>query len=112
MDIMQVSGQHVDVGDALREHCHQRINDINDRYNARMISAKTIFRSGPRDNGFECSLTVHLPNGVEMNADAETINGAAQFAFDQAADKVEKQVRRHVRALKNIPHQRPQPIAD
>lgn len=98
MDI-RVSGHQVDTGEALREHVDARLHSINEKYSARAISAQVTFGKGPHDHGFTCEVVAHVPQGVVHKASDRA--ATAHAAFDGAADKIDKQFRRHMRRLKD-----------
>jgi ribosomal subunit interface protein len=98
MDI-RVSGHQVDTGDALRSHVDERMTAIADKYFSRTISAQVTFGKGPHDHGFTCDIHAHVPHGVVLKASDRAAD--ARSAFDAAGDKVEKQLRRYTRRLKD-----------
>ena len=95
---IRVSGHQVDVGDTLTANVHDRLQAIADKYFARAISAHATFGKGPHDNGFTCDIVAHVIKGLVLKGrhDAQE----AQVAFNGAADRIEKQLRRYVRRLK------------
>jgi len=98
MDI-RVSGHQVATGDALKSHVEERLQAIANKYFARAISATATFGKGPHDAGFTCDIIAHVMHGLVLKA---TNNGQeAHGAFDGAADKIEKQLRRYMRRLKD-----------
>jgi ribosomal subunit interface protein len=98
MDI-RVSGHRVDTGDALRVHVTDRLQGIADKYFARAISAQVTFGKGPHDHGFLCDIVAHVMQGVVLKASGS--GQEAHPAFDGAADKIEKQLRRYKHRLKD-----------
>ncbi|MEI9927599.1 MAG: ribosome-associated translation inhibitor RaiA [Sphingomonas sp.] len=98
MDI-RVSGHQVDTGDALKTRVTERLQGIADKYFSRAISAQVTFGKGPHDNGFTCDIMAHVMHGLVLKA----ANGGmeAHGAFDGAADRIEKQLRRYVRRLRD-----------
>lgn len=98
MDI-RVSGHQVDTGEALRNHVEQRLGAIADKYFSRAISAQVTFGKGPHDHAFTCDIVAHVPQGVVLKGRGES--GEAHPAFDQAADRIETQLRRYKRRLKD-----------
>ena len=98
MDI-RVSGHQLDTGEALRERVSTRITAIADKYASRLVSAQVTFGKGPHDHGFTCEIVAFAPQGVVLKATDKA--AAAPAAFDAAAEKVEKQLRRHTRRLKD-----------
>lgn len=98
MDI-RVSGHQVDTGEALRSRVAERLNGISDKYFTRAISAQVTFGKGPHDHGFTCEIVAYVPQGIVLKAIDRAAD--AHAAFDAAADKIEKQFRRHTRKLKD-----------
>jgi ribosomal subunit interface protein len=98
MDI-RVSGHQVDTGEALRGHVDARLTAIADKYFSRTISAQVTFGKGPHDHGFTCDIHAHVPQGVILKASERAAD--AHAAFDAAVEKVEKQLRRYTRRLKD-----------
>ena len=98
MDI-RVSGHQLDTGEALQERVGTRLTAIDDKYASRLVSAQVTFGKGPHDHGFTCEIVAYAPKGVVLKATDKA--AAAPAAFDGAADKVEKQLRRHSRRLKD-----------
>lgn len=97
MDI-RVSGHQVDTGDALKEHVWTRLEAIAEKYFARAISAQVTFRPAPH-GAFHCDIVCHVMTGLILKGQGEAQD--AHLCFDQAADKIEKQLRRYMRRLKD-----------
>lgn len=98
MDI-RVSGHQIDTGEALRLHVDTRLNGIAEKYFSRTISAQVTFGKGPYDHSFTCDIVAHVPSGVVLKGHGGAPD--AHAAFDQAADRIEKQLRRYKRRLKD-----------
>ena len=98
MDI-RVSGHRVDTGNAIRQHVESRLQGIADKYFSRAISAQVTFGKGPHDYGFTCDIVAHVMQGLVLKGAHAAPE--AHLAFDGAADKIEKQLRRYVRRLKD-----------
>ena len=98
MDI-RVSGHQVDTGEALKTHVADRLQIIADKYFSRAISANVTFGKGPHDNGFTCDIVAHVMHGLVLKGSND--GSEAHNAFDGAANKIEKQLRRHMRRLKD-----------
>jgi len=97
MDI-RVSGHQVDTGDALRTHVEERLQGIADKYFSRSISAHVTFGHAPHGS-FSCDIVAHVMQGVILKGSGQ--GGEAHPAFDIAADRIETQLRRYMRRLKN-----------
>ncbi len=98
MDI-RVSGHQVDTGEALRQRVDGRLTAIAEKYFSRVISAQVTFGKGPHDHGFTCEIVAYVPQGVVLKGTDRAQD--ANAAFDAAADKIEKQLRRYTRRLKD-----------
>ncbi|MEP6786722.1 MAG: ribosome-associated translation inhibitor RaiA [Sphingomonadales bacterium] len=94
---IRVSGHQVATGDALRTHVETRLQGVADKYFARAISSKVTFGKGPHDNGFVCDIMSHVMQGLVLKASGSGME--AHPAFEQAADKIERQLRRYMRRL-------------
>ena len=97
MDV-RVSGHQVETGDSLREHVSERISSLAERYFARGIGANITFGKGPHDNGFTCDIVAPVGQGVVLKASGRAPE--ARIAFEGAADKIERQLRRYVGRLR------------
>lgn len=97
MDI-RVSGHQIETGNALQSHVADRMNAIADKYFSRAISAHATFGRGPHDS-LTCDIIAHVMQGVVLKGHGQAQE--ARHAFETAADKVEKQLRRYMRRLKD-----------
>ena len=97
MDI-RVSGHQVDTGEVLRQRVDDRLTSVADKYFSRMISAQVTFGKGPHDHGFTCEIIAYVPNGVVLKGSDRASD--AHAAFEGAVDKVERQLRRYTKRLK------------
>jgi ribosomal subunit interface protein len=98
MDI-RVSGHQVETGEALRLHIRTRLQAMADKYFSRAISTHVTLGRGPHDNGFTCDIVAHVMQGLILKGRNNGME--AHGAFDGAADKIEKQLRRYMRRLKD-----------
>jgi len=96
---IRVSGHQVETGEALRQHVESRIAAIADKYFERALSAHVTFGKGPHDHAFTCDIVAHVMQGVILKGSGQAQD--AHPAFDQAADRIEKQLRRYMRRLKD-----------
>lgn len=97
MDV-RVSGHQVDTGESLREHASRRLSEISEKYFSRAVGANVTFGRGP-NNDFTCDILAPVAQGVVLKASHRAQE--AQIAFNGAADRIEKQLRRYVRRLKD-----------
>jgi ribosomal subunit interface protein len=96
---IRVSGHRVDTGEALRTHVEDRLAAIADKYFSRAISAHVTFGKGPHDHAFICDIVAHVMQGVILKGSGKAAE--AHPAFDQAAERIEKQLRRYTGRLKD-----------
>jgi len=97
MDI-RVSGHQVETGSALQEHASDRLNGIVEKYFNRALSSQVTLGKGPHDS-FTVDIVAHVMQGLIVKG-----HGAAQDAhqaLDKAAEKIDKQLRRYKRRLKD-----------
>ena len=94
---VQVSGKHVDVGEALRTRITSEILSSIGRYFERGGDAEVVVaRDG---HGFRIDCSVLLASGQTLQAHG--LGGDAQAAFGQALARVQTQIRRYKRRLKS-----------
>jgi ribosomal subunit interface protein len=98
MDI-RVSGHQVETGGALQTQVNERLQGIADKYFSRALSSQATFGKGPHDHGFTCDIVMHVMQGLVLKASNTGME--ANGAFDGAADRIDKQLRRYTRRLKD-----------
>ncbi|MFL6730472.1 MAG: ribosome hibernation-promoting factor, HPF/YfiA family [Sphingomicrobium sp.] len=97
MDV-RVAGHQVDTGETLREHAATRMAEITEKYFSRSVGANVTFGRGP-NNDFTCDIVAPVVQGVVLKASYSARE--AQMAFNGAADRIEKQLRRYTNRLKD-----------
>lgn len=96
---IRVSGHQVNTGDALRTHVEDRLHAIADKYFSRSLSAHVTFGRGQHGNGFSCDIVAHVMHGVILKGSGHAME--AHPSFEQAADRIETQLRRYMNRLKS-----------
>ena len=103
---IQVSGKQIDIGDALRQHVEGRIGEAVVKYFDRPVEAVVTFsREG---HLFVTDSSVHLATGMKAQATARAEEIYA--SFEGAVERMEKQLRRYKRRLKDHHRDRQDPI--
>jgi ribosomal subunit interface protein len=97
MDI-RVAGHQVETGQAFRVHVGERLQAIADTYFKRSIGATVTLSPGPHDS-FQCDIVMHVMQGLVLKGSNRA--AVANVAFDGAADRIDKQLRRYMRRLKD-----------
>jgi len=102
----QITGKQIDIGQALQTHVQTEMGEVFEKYAGRPTDANVVFsKSGPE---FVCEAEVHLSTGLTAQAKGHATEIYA--AFDSALEKMEKQLRRYKRRLKDHHKERSQPV--
>jgi ribosomal subunit interface protein len=108
---LRVSGKNLDIGEALRGQVEGRLANALGKYvDGGYAGHVTVMKDG---FGFKTECVLHLSSGTTLEASGAA--GDAYAAFDQAAEKIEKRLRRYNRRLKDRPNGangRPTPVMD
>lgn len=97
MDI-RVSGHQVETGEALQVHASERLTTIIDKYFNRALSSHVTFGRAPA-GAFRCDIIMHVMQNLVLKATGMAQD--AHLALDQASEKIDKQLRRYKRRLKD-----------
>ena len=97
MDI-RVSGHQVDTGEALQTHANERLTAIVDKYFSRALSSQVTFGRPPAA-AFRCDIVVNVMQNLVLKGTGMAQD--AHIACDQAAEKIDKQLRRYKRRIKD-----------
>ncbi len=102
----QISGHQIDIGEALQTHVKTELSAAVTKYAERPTDATVIFSRNAHE--FVCEAVVHLSTGLTAQARAHATEIYA--AFDKCAEKMEKQLRRYKRRLKDHHRERKEPV--
>lgn len=94
---LSVKGKQLDVGDALRSHVADRLDQITSKYFGDAIDASVVFSR--EAHLFRADAAVHVGRNIQMNAAAEAED--PYVAFDAAAERMAKRLRRYKRRLRD-----------
>ncbi len=92
-----VTGKQIDVGDALRHHAEAALEDIADKYFGNAIEAHVVFSR--EAHLIRADIQVHIGRGILVRSEGEA--GDAYAAFDGAAERIGKRLRRYKRRLRD-----------
>ncbi|MEX0971295.1 MAG: ribosome-associated translation inhibitor RaiA [Paracoccaceae bacterium] len=101
-----VKGKQMDVGDALTTHVNERLQEVVAKYAERPTEAEVTFSKDRHE--FVADTSIHLSTG--MKAQAKAHGSDVYGAFEGAADRLEKQLRRYKRRLKDHHRDHKDPI--
>lgn len=102
----QISGKQIDIGEALQTHVQQELSEMLGKYAGRPTDATVVFSKSGHEN--VCEATVHLSTG--LTAQAKAHENEIYAAFDSCSEKMDKQLRRYKRRLKDHHKDRVQPV--
>jgi ribosomal subunit interface protein len=93
----RISGKNIELGEALRDRVDARVKDalgkfFDGGYSGHVTVGREAF-------GFHTECVVHLDSGIMLRADSMAAD--AYLSADQAAEKLEKRLRRYHRRLKD-----------
>ena len=97
---LTVHGKQIDVGEALRTHVTDKLEDINQKYFNHATDATVTFSKEGHGHGLTKSL-IHIRVGKNIMVLADDTEPDPYAAFDKAADKVAKQLRRYKKKLRD-----------
>ena len=102
----QISGKQIDIGTALQTHVETELNEVVKKYAERPTDANVVFSRSAHE--YVCEATVHLSTGLLTSAKARAPEIYA--AFDACSEKMETQLRRYKRRLKDHHRDRTEPV--
>lgn len=94
---LRISGKHMEIGDSFRARIEGRVGEAVSKYfDGGYAGHVTVEKSGSR---FTADCAVRLDTGISLQATGQAQD--PQFAFDAAAERIEKRLRRYKRRLKS-----------
>lgn len=94
---LSVNGRHIDIGDALRSHIEDSLSSIFGKYFGDAIEATvTLSQTGVM---YHAQVNAHVGRGIRLAA--ENSADRIYVAFDGAAERLSKRLRRHKRRLRD-----------
>lgn len=93
---LRVSGKNMDIGDSLRVYIVQKVESLIGRYFDGKVSGHVVIT--PEGSAYRTDCSLHLSSGMNLQAEGRAHDPYA--TFDQAADKIERRLRRYNKRLK------------
>lgn len=103
---IQVKGKQIDVGSSLTEHVETRLAEAISKYFDRPVDATVTFSKDR--HAFRCDSHVHLPTGLVAQSSGNAADVYA--AFEMSAERIDKQLRRYKRRLRDHHRDRRKPV--
>ncbi|SCY53045.1 ribosome hibernation-promoting factor, HPF/YfiA family [Paracoccus tibetensis] len=101
-----ISGKHIDVGDALTTHVQSELGETIEKYSQRPTDATVTFSRDAHQ--FTCDAVVHLSTGLTVQSRAAA--NEVYAAFEACRERMDKQLRRYKRRLKDHHKDRVEPV--
>ncbi|MCM2561864.1 ribosome-associated translation inhibitor RaiA [Lutimaribacter sp. EGI FJ00015] len=102
----QITGKQIDIGEALQTHVKDELGSTIAKYAGRPTDGTVVFSKSGHE--FVCEAVVHLSTGLTAQAKASAHEIYA--AFDGCNAKMDKQLRRYKRRLKDHHRERAEPV--
>lgn len=103
---LSVNGKQIDIGGALRQHIDETLSAIFGKYFGDAIEANvTLSREG---HLYRAQVMAHIGRGMQVTAHGEAER--PYVAFDGAADRLSKRLRRYKRRLRDHHRNRQEPL--
>lgn len=102
----QISGKQIDIGEALQTHVKAELGEVVEKYAQRPTEAVVVFSKSAHE--YVCEATIHLSTGLSAQAKGHATEIYA--AFESCREKMDKQLRRYKRRIRNHHHSRPAPV--
>jgi ribosomal subunit interface protein len=93
---LRVSGKNFDIGDAMRQRVLSRIEAATGKYFDGSVSGHVVIDH--EGAGFRTHCVLHLASGITLQTEGRSHE--PYVSVDQAADRIEKRLRRYKRRLK------------
>jgi ribosomal subunit interface protein len=93
---LRVSGKNLAIGEALRQHVQEKVEAAIGRYFNGQIGGHVVI--SPEGSWYRCDCALHLSSGMDLQAEGKAQEPYA--SFDQAADRIERRLRRYNKRLK------------
>ena len=94
---VRVSGKQIEIGAALSDFARERIEAAMSKHFDGGAEANVVISH--EGFGYRADCTAHLDSGVVLNAQGDAAD--ARHAFESALERLEKQIRRYKRRLRN-----------
>ncbi|MEI7669274.1 MAG: ribosome-associated translation inhibitor RaiA [Pseudomonadota bacterium] len=104
-----ISGKNIEVGESLTNHIEARLGDILNKYLARVVAINVVLTKEAHSFRADINGNTGTSSGVIIKSSASA--GDVYACFDNAAEKIETQLRRYKRRLTNHHKKYAQPEA-
>jgi ribosomal subunit interface protein len=103
---IKITGKNLDIGDALRRHVEDKLQQLKHKYFEGTVHAQVFVVKQRSSFHSDCSL--HLATGLILQAHSDAPEAYA--SFDGAAQHLERQLKRYKQRLKDHHRNRREPV--
>lgn len=93
---LRVSGKNLDIGESLRTHVLEKVQTMIARYFDGKVTGHVVI--SPEGSAYRSDCSLHLSSGMNLQSEGRAHEPYA--SFEQAADKIERRLRRYKKRLK------------
>ena len=93
---LRVSGKNLAIGESLRQHVLDKVAAVMGRYFDGKVTGHVVI--SPEGSWYRSDCSLHLSSGMNLQAEGKAQEPYA--SFDQAADRIERRLRRYNKRLK------------
>jgi ribosomal subunit interface protein len=93
---LRVSGKNLAIGESLRQHVLDKVAAVMGRYFDGQVTGHVVI--SPEGSWYRSDCSLHLSSGMNLQAEGKAQEPYA--SFDQAADRIERRLRRYNKRLK------------
>jgi ribosomal subunit interface protein len=93
---LRVSGKNLAIGESLRQHVLDKVAAVMGRYFDGQVTGHVVI--SPEGSWYRADCSLHLSSGTNLQAEGKAQEPYA--SFDQAADRIERRLRRYNKRLK------------
>src|ERR1700722_16547904 len=94
---LRVSGKNLAIGESLRQHVLDKVAAVMGRYFDGQVTGHVVI--SPEGSWYRSDCSLHLSSGMNLQAEGKAQEPYA--SFDQAADRIERRLRRYNKRLKD-----------
>lgn len=103
---IKITGKNLDAGEALRVHIGERLRQLKQKYFEGTVHGHVTIEKVKA--GFQTDCTLHLATGLVLQAHGMAAD--AHPSFDEAAQHLERQLKRYKNRIKNHHKSRREPV--
>ncbi len=105
---VKVTGKNLDIGEALRKHVEERLQQFRQKYFEGTVHGQVTVAK--QRSAFDCDCSLHLATGLVIQAHGSASEALA--SFEGAAQHLERQLKKYKQRLKQHHRDRRDPVTN